>query len=61
VTAADEGVARLTAAELVARHRGLPQVNRARLRAEADELFGTEDRIPVDDAEDEGRGRGLSG
>lgn len=36
---------RPTAEELVARHRGLPYVNHAHLRQEADEFFGTEDRI----------------
>lgn len=36
---------RLSAEELVGRHRRLPPVDRARLRDEADELFGTEDRV----------------
>ena len=36
---------RLTAVELVDRHRSLPPVDHDRLRAEADELFGTEDRV----------------
>lgn len=36
---------RLTAAELVERHRRLPRVDHARMRREADELFGGEDRI----------------
>jgi antitoxin (DNA-binding transcriptional repressor) of toxin-antitoxin stability system len=36
---------RLTAAELVARHRRLPHVDHDRMRAEADEFFGTEDRV----------------
>ncbi|MEV4130250.1 type II toxin-antitoxin system prevent-host-death family antitoxin [Nocardia sp. NPDC049707] len=40
---------RLTAAELVARHRKLPRVDHARMRREADEFFGTEDRIGDDD------------
>lgn len=40
---------RFTAAELVARHRALPRVDGPELRAEADELFGTEDRLPIDD------------
>jgi antitoxin (DNA-binding transcriptional repressor) of toxin-antitoxin stability system len=36
---------RLTADELVERHRRLPRVDHARMRDEADELFGTEDRV----------------
>jgi prevent-host-death family protein len=36
---------RLTAAELVERHRRLPRVDHDRMRAEADEFFGTEDRV----------------
>jgi prevent-host-death family protein len=36
---------RLTAAELVDRHRRLPHVDHDRMRAEADEFFGTEDRV----------------
>lgn len=40
---------RLTADELVERHRRLPRVDHALMRAEADEFFGTEDR--VDDAD----------
>ncbi|AHH99869.1 prevent-host-death family protein [Kutzneria viridogrisea] len=43
---------RLTAEELVERHRRLPQVDYARMRQEADEFFGTEDRI--DDEDDAG-------
>lgn len=43
---------RLSAEELVARHRRLPHVEYAAMRAEADELFGSEDRI---DDEDLGR------
>lgn len=39
---------RLTAAELVERHRRLPHLDHDRMRTEADEFFGTEDR--VDDA-----------
>ncbi|MFF5249825.1 type II toxin-antitoxin system Phd/YefM family antitoxin [Streptosporangium sp. NPDC000095] len=34
---------RLTAEELVARHRRLPRVDYERMRQEADEFFGTED------------------
>jgi prevent-host-death family protein len=40
---------RLTAGELVERHRRLPRVDHHRMRAEADEFFGTEDRIGPDD------------
>jgi prevent-host-death family protein len=36
---------RLTAAELVERHRRLPRVDHSRMREEADEFFGTEDRL----------------
>lgn len=36
---------RLTADELVERHRRLPRVDHVRMREEADEFFGTEDRI----------------
>jgi prevent-host-death family protein len=36
---------RLTADELVERHRRLPRVDYDRMRDEADELFGNEDRI----------------
>lgn len=40
---------RLTAEELVARHRRLPRVDHALIRQEADEFFGTEDRVGDDD------------
>jgi prevent-host-death family protein len=40
---------RLTAEELVLRHRKLPRVDYAQMRREADEFFGTEDRIGDDD------------
>ena len=40
---------RLTAEELVARHRRLPRVDYERMRQEADEFFGTEDRVEDDD------------
>ncbi|MFD2420523.1 type II toxin-antitoxin system Phd/YefM family antitoxin [Amycolatopsis pigmentata] len=40
---------RLSAEELVERHRKLPRVDYVRLRQEADELFGTEDRLGDDD------------
>lgn len=36
---------RLTADELVERHRRLPRIDHDRMRAEADEFFGTEDRV----------------
>ena len=39
---------RLTAEELIARHRRLPRLDYARMREEADEFFGTEDRIDGD-------------
>jgi prevent-host-death family protein len=41
---------RLTAEELVARHRKLPRVDHARMQREADDFFGTQDRIGDDDA-----------
>lgn len=47
---------RLTAAELVARHRKLPRVDPVRLRQEADEFFGGEDRVGDDDPWERGRG-----
>jgi prevent-host-death family protein len=40
---------RLSAEELVERHRKLPRVDYQRMRQEADEFFGTEDRIGDDD------------
>jgi prevent-host-death family protein len=45
---------RFTAEELVARHRRLPRADYTAMRREADEFFGTEDR--VGDAEEIGRG-----
>ena len=36
---------RLTTEELAERHRRLPRVDAARLRQDADEFFGTEDRV----------------
>jgi prevent-host-death family protein len=41
---------RLTAEELVARHRALPRVDHDSMRAEADEFFGSEDRIDDTDS-----------
>jgi prevent-host-death family protein len=43
---------RLTAEELVARHRRLPRVDPERLRQEADEFFGGDDRVGDDPAGD---------
>jgi prevent-host-death family protein len=40
---------RLSAEELVERHRHLPRVDYAGMRQEADEFFGTEDRVGDDD------------
>ena len=40
---------RLTAAELVERHRRLPRIDHDGMRAEADGFFGTEDRVSDDD------------
>lgn len=39
---------RLSAEELVARHRKLPRVDYSEMRDEADEFFGTEDRADDD-------------
>lgn len=41
---------RLTAEELVQRHRRTPPVDHARMRAEADEFFGSAERVDEDDA-----------
>jgi prevent-host-death family protein len=40
---------RPSAEELVARHRRLPRVDHARMRRDADEFFGDEDRVGDDD------------
>lgn len=40
---------RLSAGELVARHRRLARVDHARMRHEADEFFGDSDRLGDDD------------
>jgi prevent-host-death family protein len=40
---------RPTTAELIARHRRLPRIDAAQLRADADEFFGGEDRVGDDD------------
>jgi prevent-host-death family protein len=47
---------RLTADELVKRHRMLPRVDHAQMRQEADEFFGTEDRVGDDDVRERDRG-----
>lgn len=47
---------RLTAVELVERHRTLPRVDFDRMRHEADELFGTEDRVGEEDPWERNRG-----
>jgi prevent-host-death family protein len=47
---------RLTAEELVERHRRLPRVDYARMRREADEFFDTEDRVGDDDGWESNRG-----
>ncbi|MFN8075519.1 MAG: type II toxin-antitoxin system prevent-host-death family antitoxin [Kineosporiaceae bacterium] len=39
---------RLTAEELVARHRLLPRVDHDQLRGESDEFFGSQDRLGDD-------------
>lgn len=46
---------RLTAEELVERHRRLPRVDHSQMRQEADEFFGTEDRVGDDDGWERGR------
>ncbi len=40
---------RLTAEELVARHRRLPRVDYEHMRQDADQFFGTDDRVGDDD------------
>lgn len=47
---------RLSAEELVARHRRLPRMDAASMRREADEFFGTEDRVGDDDPRERPRG-----
>lgn len=49
----------LSAEELVARHRKLPRVDHAQIRREADEFFGSDDR--VDDSEATVIGGGVDG
>jgi prevent-host-death family protein len=47
---------RLSAEELVARHRRLPRVDHARMHQEADEFFGTEERVGDDNPWERSRG-----
>lgn len=47
---------RLSAEELVERHRKLPKVDYAEMRREADEFLGTEDRIDQNDPWERARG-----
>jgi prevent-host-death family protein len=47
---------RRSAEELVERHRRLPRVDHVRMRQEADEFFGTEDRVGDDELPEETRG-----
>lgn len=47
---------RLSAQELVERHRRLPRVEHGSLRSEVDEFFGTQDRVGDDDLWKQGRG-----
>jgi len=47
---------RLTAEELIERHRKLPRFDHAHMRQEADEFFGTEDRLGDDDVWERRRG-----
>ncbi|MFI7672483.1 type II toxin-antitoxin system Phd/YefM family antitoxin [Actinophytocola sp. NPDC049390] len=47
---------RLSAEELTERHRKLPRVDYARMRRDADEFFGAEDRVDVDDPWERPRG-----
>ena len=50
------GGRRLRAEQLVARHKNLPKVDHARMRQEAAEFFGTEDRVDQDDPWERTRG-----
>ncbi len=47
---------RLTAEQLVERHRRLPRVDGPAMRGEADEVFGSEDRVGADETPWRGRG-----
>lgn len=46
---------RISARELVERHRRLPRLDHASMRRDADELFGSEDRVGDDDPGDRRR------
>lgn len=47
---------RFTSEELIERHRKLPRVDYEQMRREADEDFGTEDRVGDDDPWERSRG-----
>ena len=47
---------RLSAEELRERHRKLPKVDYARMRHDADEFFGSTDRVDADDPWERPRG-----
>jgi len=47
---------RLTAKELVEQHRRLPRIDYAQMSQDADEFFGTDDRIGAHDAWERPRG-----
>lgn len=47
---------RLTAEELVARHRALPRVDHAAMRRDAEGFFGDADEVGEDDPWERGRG-----
>jgi prevent-host-death family protein len=47
---------RMSAEELVVRHRRLPRVDPVRMRREADEFFGGDDRVGEDDPWERRRG-----
>jgi prevent-host-death family protein len=46
---------RLSAEELVERHRRLPRVDHDRMRRDADEFFGSDDRVGDEDPWERGR------
>ncbi|MFP8884944.1 MULTISPECIES: type II toxin-antitoxin system Phd/YefM family antitoxin [Streptomyces] len=47
---------KMTAEELVAKHRKLPRIDYAAMRREADEFFGSEDRVGDEDPWERHRG-----
>jgi prevent-host-death family protein len=47
---------KVSAEELVERHKKLPRVDYAEMRREADEFFATEDRVDQDDPWERSRG-----